>query len=88
METVEALKWLKENNLYEESKKASFHVKKVFAPCLGVQEEKILIVGDTGSQNRQVSSVLSGAYYQANAYRQKPEPLRPAQFSLNPRLRA
>ena len=65
METVEALKWLKENNLYEEAKKASFYVKKVFAPCLGVQEEKILIVGDTGSQNRQVSSVLSGAYYLA-----------------------
>ena len=65
METVEALKWLKENNLYEEAKKASFYVKKVFAPCLGVQEEKILIVGDTGSQNRQVSAVLSGAYYLA-----------------------
>ena len=65
METVDALNWLKENNLYEEAKKASFYIKKIFPPCLGVKDEKILIVGDTGAQNRQVSAVLSGAYYLA-----------------------
>lgn len=65
METVESLKWLKENNLYEQAKKSSFYIKKIFTPCLGIQDEKILIVGDTGSDNRQVSALLSGAYYLA-----------------------
>ncbi len=67
METIEALKWLKEKNLYELASKTSFHVKKIFAPCLNVQGEKILIVGDTGANDRMVSAVLSGAYYLAAA---------------------
>ena len=65
MDTVESLNWLKKNNLYELSEKLTLQIKKVFAPCLNVKDEKILVVGDTGSENRNIAAVLSGAYYLA-----------------------
>jgi len=65
MDTVESLNWLKKNNLYELSEKLSFQIKKLFAPCLNVKDEKILVVGDIGFENRKIAAVLSGAYYLA-----------------------
>ena len=65
METLESLKWLKEHNLYELTSKAAISLKKIFTPCLAVKNEKVLIVGDTGYENRNVAAVLSGAYYLA-----------------------
>ena len=65
METVESLKWLRQNNLYDLALSASNSIKKIFTPCLAVNNEKILIVGDVGYENRNVAAVLSGAYYLA-----------------------
>ena len=65
METLEALKWLKEHNLYDTSYKAALSLKKIFTPCLAAKSEKVLIVGDVGYENRNVAAVLSGAYYLA-----------------------
>lgn len=65
METVESLKWLKEHNYYDLASKVAFSLKKVFTPCLAVNNEKVLIVGDIGYENRNVAAVLSGAYYLA-----------------------
>ena len=65
METLESLKWLKERNLYELASRAAISLKKVFTPCLAVKDEKVLIVGDIGYENRNVAAVLSGAYYLA-----------------------
>lgn len=65
METLECLNWLKQNTLYEMSVKASEAIKKVFTPCLGAKDEKILVIGDTGAKNRNVAAVISGAYYLA-----------------------
>jgi hypothetical protein len=65
METVQALNWLKKSNLYELSEKLSIQVKKVFVPCLNVKDEKILVVGDTGFENKSIAAVMSGAYYLA-----------------------
>ena len=65
METLESLKWLKEHGLYEKAAKAALPLKKIFTPCLNVKDEKVLIVGDTGYENRNVAAVLSGAYYLA-----------------------
>ncbi|MBI4452320.1 aminopeptidase, partial [Candidatus Woesearchaeota archaeon] len=65
METRESLKWLKENNLYDLTHRVSLSLKKVFTPCLGVKDEKVLIVGDTGYENRNVAAVMSAAYYLA-----------------------
>lgn len=65
METLESLKWLKEKNLYEPASKVALSLKKIFTPCLAIKDEKLLIVGDTGYENRNVAAVLSGAYYLA-----------------------
>ncbi len=65
METVESLKWLKEHNLYDLASRAAFSIKKIFTPCLAVNNEKVLIIGDVGYENRNVAAVLSGAYYLA-----------------------
>lgn len=65
METLESLKWLKERNLYELASRAAISLKKIFTPCLAVKDEKVLIVGDIGYENRNVAAVLSGAYYLA-----------------------
>ena len=65
METLESLKWLKAHNLYELESQAALSLKKVFTPCLAVKDEKVLIVGDTGYENRNAAALLSGAYYLA-----------------------
>ena len=65
METLESLKWLKEQNLYNLAAKVALSLKKVFTPCLAIKDEKVLIVGDIGYENRNVAAVLSGAYYLA-----------------------
>src|SRR3989338_1219700 len=65
METLESLKWLKDRRLYDLAYKTSLSLKKIFTPCLGVKDEKVLIVGDTGYENRNVAAVMSAAYYLA-----------------------
>lgn len=65
METLESLKWLKEHNLYNLASKVAISLKRIFTPCLALKDEKILIVGDVGYENRNVAAVLSGAYYLA-----------------------
>ncbi|MBI2542443.1 aminopeptidase [Candidatus Woesearchaeota archaeon] len=65
METLESLKWLKERNLYELASKVAVSLKKIFTPCLAVKDEKVLIVGDVGYENRNVAAVISAAYYLA-----------------------
>jgi hypothetical protein len=65
METLDALKFVREQNLYPLAEHASFILKKVFHPCLNVNHEKIFIVGDTGSEDRMLSPVLAAGYYLA-----------------------
>ena len=65
METIEAINWLKKNNLYDSAKNASLILKKVFVPCLAANDEKVLIIGDKGFKDRRISSVMAGAYYLA-----------------------
>lgn len=65
METVESINWLKQNNLYSAAKNASLYLKKIFVPCLAVQNEKILIIGDRGFENKNTSAILSVGYYLA-----------------------
>jgi len=65
METLESLNWLKENNLFQTAEQLSVNIKKVFSPCLGVKDEKVLVVGDTGLKNKNVAAVMSGAYFLA-----------------------
>jgi len=65
METNEAMQWLKKENLYDLAKTTSFYLKKIFHPCFGIKDEKILIIGDRGSKSNKISPVLSAAYYLA-----------------------
>ena len=65
MDTVESINWLKKNNLYDLSEKFTLQIKKVFSPCLGIKDEKILVIGDTGFEKKNIAAVLSGAYYLA-----------------------
>jgi len=65
METLESLKWVKDNNLYELASKVAVSLKKIFTPCLAVKDEKVLIIGDVGYENRNIAAVLSSAYYLA-----------------------
>src|SRR3989344_3071098 len=65
MDTLASLNWLKETKLVDLAKETSQPLKRIFLPCLGIQNEKILIIGDTGSAGKYVSPVLSGAYYYA-----------------------
>lgn len=65
METVEALQWLKKNKLYDVSTKIYTPLKKVYSTCLGITNEKILIIGDMGYGNCRVAPTLACAYYLA-----------------------
>jgi len=65
MDTVQSIQWLKENNLFELAEKTSFTLKKVFNSCLGITDQKVLILGDTGFTDRRIAPVLAGAYYLA-----------------------
>ncbi|MBW2975758.1 aminopeptidase [Candidatus Woesearchaeota archaeon] len=65
MDTIQSIQWLKHNGLYELTEKTSFYLKKIFNPCFGVTNEKVLIMGDKGFSNKRIAPVLSGAYYLA-----------------------
>ncbi len=65
MDTIQSIHWLKANNLYELAEKTSFYLKKIFSPCFGVTDEKILIMGDKGVSDKRIAPILSGAYYLA-----------------------
>lgn len=65
MDTIQSIQWLKANNLYELAEKTSFYLKKIFNPCFGITDEKILVMGDKGFSNKRIAPVLSGAYYLA-----------------------
>ena len=65
MNTSESISWLKENSLYDKAKKISEDLKNVYSSSLGVIDEKIVIIGDTGFADKNISSLMSGAYYLA-----------------------
>lgn len=65
METIESLNWLKSRSLFNLSEKISIQIKKVYSSCLNAKDERILVIGDTGFESRNIAAVLSGAYYLA-----------------------
>lgn len=65
MDTKQSLNWINSHNLEKPAKFNYTYLEKVFKECLNAKHEKILIIGDTGFENRNVSSVLSYSYYLA-----------------------
>src|SRR3990167_8640184 len=65
MESIQSIQWLKANNLYDLAEATSFRLKKIFNPCFNVTCEKILVIGDKGSEKKRIAPILSGAFYLA-----------------------
>ena len=63
METVEAIQWLRDNNLYEQAQNVANELKKIFINCLGISNERILIIGDKGMNGREIAPILACGYY-------------------------
>jgi len=75
MDTKQSINWLSKNNLIKLGKLNQFYLEKVFKECLKANNEDILIIGDTGLRQQNISSVLSYSYY-----------LAALKLKLNPRL--
>jgi len=59
------LQFLRSKGIYEQAKELSPAFRKIFSSCLQAKDEKILIIGDTGKEDRLLAPLLSGAYYLA-----------------------
>jgi len=65
MEIKDSIEWMKKSKLAGFSEEISPALEKIFKDCLNATDEKIIIVSDKGSANKQVASVLSYGYYLA-----------------------
>ncbi len=65
MDTVESVLWLKKNNLFNKCVSYSQQLKIVFTQCLGVKDEDILVIGDTGSPGCLVAPIFAGSCFLA-----------------------
>ena len=63
METIPALQWVRENDLYKQAEEISYTLEKVFPTCFGITDEKILIIGDRGSKGKYVAPIMAAAYF-------------------------
>lgn len=63
MNSNKSIEWMNSNKLTGLAEESSAHLGKVFTDCLNAKDEKIIIIGDTGTKNQNVSAVLSYAYY-------------------------
>lgn len=59
------IKWLKENNLLELVKHNQKHFEHVLKNSLKINNEKLLIIGDQGYNNRQIAALICAGYYLA-----------------------
>ena len=41
----------------------STHLKKIFSECLRAEQDDVLIVGDTGLENRRLAPIYAGACF-------------------------
>lgn len=65
MLTEESLKWLKDFNIIDTAKENSHYFEKVLKQCLGVNKEKILVIGDKGKDRKRISPIVAASYYLA-----------------------
>jgi len=65
MLTEESIKWLRDFNIIDTAKENSACFEKVLKQCLEVKNEKVLIIGDKGWDNRRIASIAAASYYTA-----------------------
>lgn len=75
MKGKDCLQWMKKEGILETAQKHYRSVAKVFRECLDAKEnDKILIIGDTGLKGNNLSAALSACYYlYAKENKLKPE---------------
>ncbi len=61
----EAIEWLDKNSILDQAKANVENFKYIFNNCLKAGQEDILIVGDKGTENNKIASIIAGAYYLA-----------------------
>src|SRR3989338_6361091 len=62
MDSQKFVEWLKNENLYDICAANYKHFEKVFKDSLAVQNEEVLMVGDTGYPARRVPAIMLGCY--------------------------
>ncbi|MDA1197124.1 MAG: aminopeptidase [Nanoarchaeota archaeon] len=65
METIAAIQWAKEKEIYQKAALVSHILKPIFTSCFGITDEKILIIGDEGYEKKRIAPVMAIAYYLA-----------------------
>jgi|TARA_B100001971_G_C18250990_1_gene578183 leucyl aminopeptidase (aminopeptidase T) len=65
METIAAIQWAKEIEIYQKAALVSHILKPIFTSCFGITDEKILIIGDQGYAKKRIAPVMALAYYLA-----------------------
>lgn len=65
METIPSLQWVKDQGLFADAERIGQTLSKIFPSCLGITDEKILIIGDCGSPGKLVAPLLASAFYVA-----------------------
>ena len=63
MKSAEFLDWLEKEKLLGLAKNNSIYFKKILQDCLGLKEEGLLIISDTGIDDKQIAPVIAGCYY-------------------------
>ncbi len=65
MEEKKFFEWLKQKGLADIIN-GSYHIfKKIYTECLGIKDEKVLIISDWGNPARRIAPLLAGCYYLA-----------------------
>lgn len=84
MESKEVINWLNKTGLINNTKEAQFCCESILKNCLNAQkDDNVLIIGDYGCQNYNISSILSGAYFKSA----KKLKLNPTIIMQSPKLR-
>ena len=65
MNSLRLIQLLKQNNLLPEARLTSQKLKRVFSDCLKAEDEGVIIIADSGGQNRNLSAIIGGGYYLA-----------------------
>ena len=65
MDYKDLTQFLQKHGLFDQVSKNSFYFQTIFEQCLNVKDEKILLIGDLGMDNRLVAPLTIASYYYA-----------------------
>lgn len=65
MDYKDLTQFLQKQGLFDQVSKNSFYFQTIFEQCLNVKDEKVLLIGDLGNENRLVAPLTIASYYYA-----------------------